>query len=158
MMEIQKLKADNIGNIVSWCEDKNADFLTQWAGRGYEYPLTEGQIENRLSEGAEIYEANLDGRMIGTIEIITREKETETAYIGRFVLDPALVGQGLGTQTLETFLEYCKEELRLKRIKLCVFDFNAAAYQCYKKCGFSEVGTVIRPNGWKAIDMEKKIG
>ena len=110
-MEIQRINEDNIKNIVNWCEGKDADFLTQWAGRGYKYPITEEQIKDRLAGGAEIYEANLDGRMVGTIEIITRDEEAETALVGRFVLNPALVGQGLGTQILETFMEYCKKEL-----------------------------------------------
>lgn len=154
-MKIQRLKIENIENIVNWCQDKDADFLTQWAGKGYEYPLTKKQIEDRLSEGAEIFEANLEGRMVGTIEIITRDEET--ALIGRFVLNPELTGQGIGTKILETFLEYCKVKLGLKKIKLFVFDFNISAYKCYEKCGFTQVETVIRPNGWKAISMEKDI-
>ena len=153
-MEIQKLKIDNIENIVNWCKDKDADFLTQWSGRGYQYPLTEEQIINRLSKGAEIYEANLDGRMVGTIENIKREEETGTAFIGRFVLNPKLVGQGLGTRMLKTFIEYCKKELSLRKIKLAVFDFNIGAYRYYKKCGFLEVETVIRPNGQKERSLD----
>ena len=66
-MKIQRLKIENIENIVNWCQDKDADFLTQWAGKGYEYPLTKKQIEDRLSEGAEIFKANLDGRMVGKL-------------------------------------------------------------------------------------------
>ncbi len=156
-MKIQKLNPGNIKNIVSWCRDKDADFLYQWAGAGYEYPLTEGQIEKRLSEGAEIYEVVLDGRMVGTIEIIARQEEA-VALAGRFVLDPALTGQGLGSRAMETFLDHCARELGLKKIRLFVFDFNTAAYKCYRKCGFSEVGTELRPNGWKAIGMERIIG
>lgn len=155
-MEIQRLELSNINNIVNWNQNKDADFLFQWAGRGYEYPLTEEQIADRLSAGAEIYEANLDNKMVGTIEIISRE-EQGVALIGRFVLDPTLVGQGLGTQILESFMEYCKKELGLRKIKLFVFDFNSVAHKCYQKCGFYEIETVIRPNGWNAIGMEKEI-
>lgn len=107
-MEIQKLKIDNIENIVNWCKDKDADFLTQWSGRGYQYQLTEEQIINRLWKGAEIYEANLDGRMVGTIEIIKREEETGTALIGRFVLNPKLVGQ-----------VQCTSWIHMKRMEFC---------------------------------------
>ena len=154
-MEIQRIREEHIKNIVSWCEDKDADFLTQWAGRGYTYPITEEQIKDRLAGGAEIFEANLDGRMVGTIEIITRDEEAGLVYVGRFVLNPALVGQGLGTQILDTFMQYCKEAFGARKVGLCVFDFNTPAYRCYKKCGFQEIKTVVRPNGWKAIEMEK---
>lgn len=156
-MKIQKLKADNIENIVIWCENKDADFLNQWAGRGYEYPLTRQQIEKRLFDGAEIYEADSDEQMIGTIEIITREEESEVALIGRFLLNPELTGKGLGTKALNAFINFCKTEYSIRKIRLSVFDFNIAAFKCYKKCGFSETETVMRPNGWKAICMEKEV-
>lgn len=156
-MKIQKLKADNIDDIVKWCENKDADFLNQWAGIGYEYPLTRQQIEKRLSDGAEIYEADSDDKMVGTIEIITRESETGVALIGRFLLNPELTGKGLGTQVLNAFINFCKTEYSIRKIRLFVFDFNIAAFKCYKKCGFSEIETVIRPNGWKAICMEKEV-
>ena len=156
-MKIQKLKADNIDNIVIWCENKDADFLNQWAGIGYAYPLTRQQIEKRLFDGAEIYEIDSDEQMIGTIEIITREEESEVALIGRFLLNPELTGKGLGTKALNAFINFCKTEYSIRKIRLFVFDFNISAFKCYKKCGFSEIETVMRPNGWKAIGMEKEV-
>ncbi len=156
-MKVQKLKADNIKNIVIWCENKDADFLNQWAGIGYEYPLTRQQIEKRLFDGAEIYEVDSNEQMIGTIEIITREEESEVALIGRFLLNPELTGKGLGTKALNAFINFCKTEYSIRKIRLFVFDFNISAFKCYKKCGFSEIETVMRPNGWKAICMEKEV-
>ena len=155
-MKIHKLKVDNIGNIVNWCENKDADFLNQWAGIGYKYPLTKQQIEKRLFDGAEIYEADLDDKMVGTIEIITRDSKTGVALIGRFLLNPELTGKGLGTKVLDAFISFCKTEYSIKKFRLFVFDFNIAAFKCYKRCGFSEIETVVRPNGWRAICMEKE--
>ena len=154
-IRIEKLKAENANVIVNWCKDKDEDFLRQWAGRGYIYPLTETQISERLEDGAEIFEAHLNGKVIGTIEIISREKQDNTALIGRFILDPSVTGKGLGTEVLQTFLQYCKENLGFAEISLCVFDFNVGAHRCYQKCGFVETGRAERPNGWKAINMKK---
>lgn len=156
-MIIQKLEAKNAANIARWCEGKGKDFLAQWAGRGYEYPLTAEQITARLADGAEIYQSVLDGEMVGTIEIIEREAETKSALIGRFVLNPERTGKGLGSQTLKAFMDYCQNELGLEKVRLFVFDFNIPAYKCYEKCGFSETERVTRPNGWKAIGMEREI-
>ena len=156
-MIIQKLEAKNAANIARWCEGKGEDFLAQWAGRGYEYPLTAEQITARLADGAEIYQAVLAGEMVGTIEIIERESESKSALIGRFVLNPELTGKGLGSQTLKAFMDYCQNELGLEKVRLFVFDFNIPAYKCYEKCGFSETERVTRPNGWKAIGMEKAL-
>lgn len=152
---INRLNSNNTHLIVNWCKNKDESFLRQWAGNGYSYPLTEQQICDRLADGAEIYEAHLDDKMIGTIEVISRNKQEHTALIGRFVLDQTIVQKGLGTKMLLAFLEYCKEMLGIREVTLYVFDFNFAAHRCYQKCGFVEEGIEERPNGWKAIRMRK---
>lgn len=154
-VKINRLNPDNTHMIVDWCKNKDEDFLRQWAGNGYSYPLTGKQICDRLSEGAEIFEAHLDDKMIGTIEVISRDEQEHTALIGRFVLDQAITQRGLGTKMLLAFLRYCKEMLGISEVTLYVFDFNIAAYRCYQKCGFVEAGREERPNGWKAIRMRK---
>ena len=152
---INRLNSNNTHLIVNWCKNKDESFLRQWAGNGYSYPLTEQQICDRLADGAEIYEAHLDDKMIGTIEVISRNKQEHTALIGRFVLDQTIVQKGLGTKMLLAFLEYCKKMLGIREVTLYVFDFNFAAHRCYQKCGFVEEGIEERPNGWKAIRMRK---
>lgn len=154
-VKINPLNPNNAHLIADWCKCKDEDFLRQWAGNGYSYPLTEQQICDRLADGAEIYEAHLDDKMIGTIEVISRNKQEHTALIGRFVLDQTIVQKGLGTKMLLAFLEYCKEMLGIREVTLFVFDFNFAAHRCYQKCGFVEEGIEERPNGWKAIRMRK---
>ncbi|MBP3541212.1 MAG: GNAT family N-acetyltransferase [Clostridia bacterium] len=157
LIEIRALRKTSLANIVGWCQDRDADFLYQWAGKGYEYPLTAQQIETRLANGAEIFEAVLDDNVVATIEIIARE-EKGTALMGRYLLNPALAGQGLGTLVLKAFMADCERKLGIKKLQLFVFDFNLSAQKCYQKCGFVEAETVIRPNGWKAIRMEKTLG
>ncbi|MBR5283546.1 MAG: GNAT family N-acetyltransferase [Clostridia bacterium] len=153
---IDKLRRDNISVIVAWNTGKDADFLQQWSGRGYTHPLTDDQIDAHLAEGAEVFEILCDGEMIGTIELM-RRKEGKVGHIGRFLLDPARTGQGLGTAAMKTFLAYAKDELGLQGITLSVFDFNAAAHRCYEKCGFTETERVTRPSGWIAIQMRREL-
>lgn len=157
MVAINKLEVDNVESIIEWNKERDAAFLEQWAGRGYCYPLTKRQILDRQKEGAEIYEAVLDGKMIGTIEIVSRDNQEKSAHIGRFVLDPSLQGKGLGTNVLQALLDYCKKEYGMVKVTLSVFDFNVAAYRCYQKCGFIERERFERPNGWTVINMEKEI-
>ncbi|MBQ3516892.1 MAG: GNAT family N-acetyltransferase [Lachnospiraceae bacterium] len=154
-VKINPLNPNNAHLIADWCKDKNEDFLRQWAGNGYSYPLTEKQICDRLAVGEEIFEAHLGDKMIGTIEVISTDEQKHTALIGRFVLDQTITKRGLGTQMLSAFLQYCKETLSIFEVTLYVFDFNVAAYRCYQKCGFMENGIEERPNGWKAIRMSK---
>ncbi|MBP3414865.1 MAG: hypothetical protein J6L81_06695, partial [Clostridia bacterium] len=86
-IKIEKLNPDNAETIVNWCKDKDEDFLRQWAGMGYSYPLTQNQICERAAQGAEIFELHLDDKIVGTIELISRDDQNNSALIGRFVLD-----------------------------------------------------------------------
>lgn len=154
---IEKLKSDNAKIIVDWCKDRDEDFLRQWAGAGYSYPLTAEQICGRLAEGAQIFEAHRGGEMVGTIEIIEIDEQNNSALVGRFVLDQTVTGKGIGSEVMTAFLGYCKEKLGLSQVTLFVFDFNIGAHKCYQKCGFCEIGRVERPNGWIAINMKKTL-
>ena len=156
-IEIQPLRPENITAVVDWCRDKDEDFLRQWAGMGYTYPLTERQIVERLTGGAQIFEALMDGEMAGTIELIRRDEQENSVLVGRFVVNPAATGKGIGTAIMGEFLRYCKDALAAAEATLYVFDFNEGARRCYEKCGFEEAGREERPNGWIAIRMRKAL-
>ena len=84
-----------IPDILAWNAGRDAAFLTQWSGGGYAYPLTAGQIEQRLSGGSWIFAILRAGTLIGTIEIMRVVATRGSAHIGRFLLCPSLAGQGL---------------------------------------------------------------
>ena len=157
MITIEKLRPEDIPAIVDWCSDKDEDFLRQWAGMGYTFPLTEEQVARRLADGAEIFGAFMDGKIVGTIELIERNEQENSVLVGRFVVSPALAGKGLGTEIMNGFLRHCKETIGAAEATLFVFDFNESARRCYEKCGFEEAERVQRTNGWIAIRMRKAL-
>jgi RimJ/RimL family protein N-acetyltransferase len=149
-------KTDAI-NIVRWNESRSADFLQQWAGLGYEFPVTECQIIDRLDKSKSsdyiLYKIMLDNEMIGTVELFKIDKNSKSAVAGRFLLNPIMTGKGYGTEALKKLLETAYN-MDLKTIQLVVFDFNKSAYRCYEKVGFKKISQDVRPNGWIAIRME----
>lgn len=157
MINIKLLQKEHAAEIVKWCSNKDADFLTQWAGRGYSYPLNEEQLINRLDDGARIYEVCENDKMVGTIEIIIIDEASGTGVIGRFVIDQTLAGNGLGTKIVSQMKIFCKEQLNLAKLQLRVFDFNKGAFRCYEKNGFVETQSEVSPSGWKALTMEAKL-
>ncbi len=158
MICITPLGKKDVSSIVAWNEGKGADFLTQWAGRGYRYPLTEEQITERLipNPGTDfkIYGIILDGKIIGTIELMKIDFAKKRAAIGHFLVDPVKTGKGYGTAALRLFVKNVFTELPVNTLELNVFNFNKAAILCYQKAGFSKTGEAMRPNGWVAINME----
>jgi RimJ/RimL family protein N-acetyltransferase len=158
MICITPLEKKDVSSIIAWNEGKGADFLTQWAGRGYRYPLMEEQITERLipNPGTDfkIYGIILDGKILGTIELMKIDFVTKRASIGHFLVDPAETGKGYGTEALQLFVKNVFTELPVDTLELNVFDFNRTAILCYQKVGFIKTGKVVRPNGWVAINME----
>lgn len=87
----------------------------------------------------------LDGdRPIGTIGLHEIDHVDGNAALGIMIGEPALWGQGLGTDALDALLDFGFGELRLERIWLEVYDFNARARRSYEKSGFTLEGTLRR--------------
>lgn len=158
MLKILPLEKTDAVCIVKWNENKTADFLLQWAGIGYKYPLSEKQIIDRIesetSSGCRMYKIILDNDMIGTIELMRIDTEAKTGKIGRYLLNPELAGKGYGSEALEKFLSIAFNDFHIKRVWLSVFNFNKPAIRCYEKVGFKSVNQEVRANGWTVINME----
>lgn len=88
-----------------------------------------------------------EGRCIGGVRLghISKADKNATFTIG--IYDPALYGQGLGTQATRLMLRYGFETLGLHRVYLKVLDYNARGIRCYEKCGFVREGT-FRDSAW----------
>ncbi len=158
MLKILPLEKADAVNIVKWNDNKTSDFLLQWSGSGYVYPVSEKQIIDRIeamaSSGYKIYKIVREDEMIGTIEMINVDEENKSAKIGRYLLNPELTGKGYGAIALEKFASFAFNEMGLKKVWLSVFDFNKAAIRCYEKVGLKSVSQEVRDNGWTAINME----
>ena len=158
MLKILPLEKPDAMHIMAWNDNRSSDFLYQWAGRGYTYPLSEKQIIDRIDLGAisnhRLYKILLEEDMIGTFELMNIDPHTKSAKVGRYLINPRLAGKGYGTKALEALVSVAFNDLHLKRVWLSVFEFNQPAIRCYEKVGFKMVGKEPRPNGWIAINME----
>lgn len=158
MLKILSLEKTDAVNIVKWNDKKTSDFLLQWAGSGYEYPISEKQIIDRIetmtSSNYKLYKIVNENNMIGTIEIINIDTENKTAKIGRYLLNPELTGRGYGAEELEKLVSIIFNDLCFKKAWLSVFDFNKSAIRCYEKVGFKIASQQVRDNGWVVINME----
>lgn len=158
MIKILPLEQIDVVRIIKWNDAKTSDFLFQWAGRGYEYPISEKQITDRIDaepvSNYKLYKIVLEDNMIGTIELMNIDLETKTAKIGRYLLNPELTGKGYGSKALGELVSIAFNDFCMKKIWLSVFDFNKSAIRCYEKVGFKIVNQEVRTNGWVAINME----
>lgn len=66
---------------------------------------------------------------------------TEESIYGmdQFIGEPQLWGKGIGTQMMNTLLEYLSSKIDVSKVVLDVQSTNIQAIKCYEKCGFHVV-------------------
>lgn len=80
---------------------------------------------------------------IGNVTLRNIDRENGSAEMSIVITDKALQGRGYGTDALNCVVDFGFGELRLERIYLYVFDYNARARRSYEKAGF-QTDAVLR--------------
>lgn len=80
------------------------------------------------------------GTLIGEIRLDRIDPVDRRASLAVGIVDPAALGQGLGTAAVRLVLAYAFGPLGLHRVSVRVLAFNVRAIRCYAKCGFVEEG------------------
>ena len=154
-MEIENIKIidgindNNKNDIVKWTNEKGKDFLEQWAGASLDFPLTESQIDDLK----DIYSIFCENEFVGIIQKI--RKEHDNIHIGRFLINPELIGKGLGKKALIEFINLIFQDEDVNSITLNVFDYNAGAKKLYEKVGFEVVNVTENPMKKYMMIMKK---
>lgn len=145
MITLQKFTEADIPRLIGWIPD--ARFLLQWAGPQYKFPLDANQIVATLEKTKGEKPPHLmfkaiqqeENVVVGHIELMLVDYEKMTAILGRVLIGGAENrGKGWGSEMVAEALKYGFDMLRLRQIKLNVFDFNSAAISCYKNLGFTQ--------------------
>ena len=146
MIKLEPFEKDDFYKLIEWNENKSADYLLQWAGPAYSFPLTLEQIENyfinevnKENSNIFVYKIKLaeTNEIIGTVELRETDKEKHEGRICRFLIgNENIRGQGIGTLALIEAIRIGFEDLKFGKITLGVFDFNTNAIRCYEKTGF----------------------
>ncbi|MFZ5985688.1 MAG: GNAT family N-acetyltransferase [Bacillota bacterium] len=148
MIRLDLLKEEDLMKIIAWNNGRTADYLLQWSGPLFKFPLTLEQLEDyylkevtRGNSNISVYRIVLleTNEVIGTIELREFDKESKIGKVCRFLIgDENVRGRGVGTLALEDILRIGFEDLRFEKIILSVFDFNLGAIKCYENAGFKK--------------------
>jgi len=146
MIKLNYLEKEDLSKIVEWNANKSADFLLQWAGPAYSYPLTLKQVEdyylnNVTMNNSRIYLYKIilmeTNEMIGSLELRENEADNKSALVCRFLIgEENLRGKGIGADVLKEVLRIGFEDFKFEKVGLRVFDFNHSAIKCYENVGF----------------------
>ncbi|MFE8704185.1 GNAT family N-acetyltransferase [Cytobacillus sp. FJAT-54145] len=147
MINLQYFERSDFKQLIDWIE--SPEFLLQWAGPFFEFPLTEEQLEvyiegtNQDNSSSYVYKVvDLNtGETIGHISLAQIDRRNKSARIGKVLVGSKSVrGQGIGQKMLEEILNIAFGKLNLHRVSLGVFDFNHSAIACYERVGFIKEG------------------
>jgi RimJ/RimL family protein N-acetyltransferase len=146
-------------------QDESPEFLFQWSGPLFTYPLDRAQLERYLLTGVgnppttRLFTAiDEAGAPVGHIELTRIDHHNRGASVVRVLVFSEHRGQGLGSEMLSQALRVGFEELGLHRIELLVFDFNRAAIAAYEHAGMTIEGRLrdVRKVGdqfWSVYQM-----
>ena len=81
-------------------------------------------------------------RPVGAMDLHEIDLVNGSAGLGIMIGDPADTNQGYGSDALRALIAFGFGELRLERIWLDVYDFNARARHVYERVGFVEEGVL----------------
>jgi len=177
MIKLRFFERSDFQQLISWI--KTPDFLLQWGGPNFSFPLTEQQLENYLKDAntdnsrVMIYSAidKETGDVVGHISLGNIDRKNKSARVGKVLVgDKNVRGKGIGERLMKEILKVAFDEFKLHRVSLGVFDFNAPAISCYEKAGFIKEGLhrdsrkigdeywslwemSILENEWKEINM-----
>lgn len=80
-----------------------------------------------------------EGRLLGNCGLEDVDLVNRTAELG-ILLEKKSWNQGLGQEAIELLLDYAFHVLNINNVMLSVYSYNQRAINCYKKCGFKEIG------------------
>jgi RimJ/RimL family protein N-acetyltransferase len=145
-IELQAFGREDFQRLMSWIS--SPEFLLQWAGPIFQFPLDTPQLERYLAAATEtppvrkIFKAVAGGEVVGHIELDVIDRRNSSARMSRVLITDAWRGRGTGRAMVQALLELGFGELGLHRIDLVVFDFNLTAIACYEKAGFVREGHI----------------
>jgi RimJ/RimL family protein N-acetyltransferase len=141
MIILETFEKEDIPELLDWMKDSDAEFLIQFAGPKYRFPLDEKQLLNTLYDKSILVFKAIDettGATIGHCQLMKIDLPNKSASIGRVLIKPDRRNLGYGYTMLKELISYATSVFKLNQLSLRVFDFNQSAIRCYLKLGFVE--------------------
>jgi RimJ/RimL family protein N-acetyltransferase len=149
------LAADDLSRLLEWVRRPH---VARWWG-----PCTPEELERdygaivRGEDSTRAFIACWQGRPVGFVQVYEPmqagggwwEDETDPGRRGidQFLAEPELLGRGLGSAMVCSFVERLFEDDRVTGVQVDPAPDNARAIRCYARAGFVAQGEVATPDG-----------
>jgi RimJ/RimL family protein N-acetyltransferase len=144
MIELEFFTEKDFDQLIGWVNRE--ELMLNWTGSMFSFPLTREKLKWYIEDSNDlatsdvfIYKAvdTALNKAIGHISLGGISRKNRSGRISRvLVANECRKGRGVCQAMIQELLRIGFEELQLHRISLGVYDFNKAAINCYKRCGF----------------------
>lgn len=144
---LRALERSDIDNFMQWVNNRE---ITQYL-LAFSVPVSRA-LEERWLENALYHTATdkvfaietLDGEYLGNCGLHGIDSISRHAELGIVIGKTDYLGQGYGTDAIQTLLRLAFDSLNLEKVYLHVYGNNTRGIRCYEKCGFEIVGRLKR--------------
>lgn len=143
MVKLEYLLEEDFDKIIQWNENTSPEYLMQWAGPTYKYPITKEQIAENFKNISNKDESQVfiykiiyteSNEVIGTIQLIKTDNVNKMGKIARFLIgEESMRDKGVGTAAIDEILNIG-----------------------FKKTKFTENARIIGNKYWNLYEMSIK--
>lgn len=138
---LSPINKDDVNIYTKWMNDSS---VTDGIGRTSYLFNIDGEkeyLEKKVSNEYKfaIVEKSSD-TLIGNCSIFKIDNICGHGELGIMIGEESFRSKGYGQEAIRLLLSYCFETLNFVSVELSALSFNERAINCYKKCGFKEVG------------------
>ncbi len=140
-VRLRPIVESDLPHLLKWDNDPE---IIRWAGKRFENETDarEWYLSRRNLQRKTFAIEELEGRLIGEIEVINISWRLHTAELRVFIGEKDLWNRGLGEESVRAFMKGLFETTTLNEVFLRVDEDNARATRCYAKVGFKARGRV----------------
>ena len=134
VIKLESFQKSDFKQLINWINSE--EFLIQWSGNAFTFPLDEQQLEYIESANTLAFKVvdEETSDVIGHISLGQIDNINKSARIGKVLVgNTKMRGRSIGKHMMKAVLHIAFDELKLHRVTLGVYDFNTSAISCYEK-------------------------
>ena len=167
-LDIAPLSADYEVRSITEAEISDVYRLCRANRRYYRYAKTEPtkrnltEVISEMPEGTKPSQKHFvgfydkEGDLVAILDLITDYHKEHEAFIGWFMVDASLQGQGIGSQIFADLRDALSSQ-GFNHLELGVIEANTEALAFWKKAGFAPTGRVSEQERYNVIVMARDI-